>query len=130
MIHLPLCAISNSHCRNWQDWNLRLARRTAFNAAVNYYCRELGIGTHESTIPIVYADRDTQDILYGDGEDEYYDADYESDVRSQDQREEPKDAYRPTCLGFQPPSDKPMAGVRARKSRNKKAMLRTMGADG
>lgn len=45
--------------RTWQDWGLRLARKTAFHAAVQYYCRELGIVAYEAPIPIVYADPDT-----------------------------------------------------------------------
>ena len=41
-----------------------------------------------------------------------------------------RDGSKVTYLGFHPPSDKPLPGVRARRSRNKKAMLRAIGADG
>ena len=41
---------------NWQDWGLRNSRKTAFHAAVHYYCRQLGIVGCEAPIPIVYAD--------------------------------------------------------------------------
>jgi len=45
-----------SHNGNWQDWGLRNARKTAFAAAVNYYCRQLGISAVESPQPILYVD--------------------------------------------------------------------------
>ena len=45
---------------NWQDWGLRNSRKTAFHAAVHYYCRQLGIVGCEAPIPIVYADPETQ----------------------------------------------------------------------
>jgi len=45
--------------RNWQDWGLRQARKTAFHAAVQYYSRELGIIGWESPMPIVFADPKT-----------------------------------------------------------------------
>ena len=38
--------------RNWQDWGLHNARRTAFHAAVNYYCRQLGIFNYSPSQPI------------------------------------------------------------------------------
>ena len=44
---------------NWQDWNLRCTRKTAFHAAVQYYCRELGIIAYEAPLPVVYANPDT-----------------------------------------------------------------------
>ncbi|KAG6378412.1 Mechanosensitive ion channel-domain-containing protein [Boletus reticuloceps] len=40
--HLEL-TIAIPHNSTWQDWGLRNARRTAFHAAVQYYCRQLGI---------------------------------------------------------------------------------------
>ncbi len=121
--------------RNWQNWDLRLARRTTFSAATNYYCRMLGISTYESTLPIAYIDPDNpQDIVAYPGE-EYYDGDNESDLpSSHDQKEPapdvPKEIHRQTLLGFQPPSDKPMPGRRIRKAKSKKAAMRTVGADG
>ncbi|KAJ2930224.1 hypothetical protein H1R20_g6858, partial [Candolleomyces eurysporus] len=42
------------HNGNWQDWGLRNARRTAFHAAVQFYCRQLGITGYEAPLPIVF----------------------------------------------------------------------------
>lgn len=82
---------------------------------------------HESALPIAYADQNTYDINYYPGE-EYCDGDFESE---QMPIPEPiKENTRSMVLGFQPPSDRHLHGVRARKSRGKKAMLRAMGADG
>ncbi|KAJ6627437.1 hypothetical protein B0H10DRAFT_1779807 [Mycena sp. CBHHK59/15] len=44
------------HNGTWQDWGLRSARKTAFHAAVQHYCRELGIVCYNSPQPIVYGD--------------------------------------------------------------------------
>ncbi|KAJ7477111.1 Mechanosensitive ion channel-domain-containing protein [Mycena galericulata] len=44
------------HNGTWQDWSLRLARKTAFHAAVQYHCRELGIVCYNSPQPIVWGD--------------------------------------------------------------------------
>lgn len=48
--------IGIGHNGNWQDWGLRNSRKTAFHAAVHYYCRQLGIVGCEAPMPIVYAD--------------------------------------------------------------------------
>ncbi|KAA1466007.1 hypothetical protein DENSPDRAFT_766710 [Dentipellis sp. KUC8613] len=56
--HLEI-TIGIGHNGNWQDWGLRNARRTAFHAAVQYYCRQLGIVAHEAPMPIVWADERT-----------------------------------------------------------------------
>ena len=47
------------YIRNWQDWGLRNARKTAFHAAVQYYSRQLGIVGYEAPLPIVWADPKT-----------------------------------------------------------------------
>ncbi|KAJ7937414.1 hypothetical protein B0H13DRAFT_1945860 [Mycena leptocephala] len=44
------------HNGTWQDWSLRAARKTAFHAAVQYYCRELGIVCYASPQPIIWGD--------------------------------------------------------------------------
>lgn len=113
---------------------MRNARRTAFNAAVNYYCRQLGITAYEAPLPVHYADADTQDLMQP--EDGYMDDDYDNDAQSTQGLQPPADGqpqievHRPMTLGFQPPPDKPMPGIRARKSKSKKALLRAVGADG
>jgi len=50
---------SHIYIRNWQDWGLRNARKTAFHAAVQYYSRQLGIVGYEAPLPIVWADPKT-----------------------------------------------------------------------
>ncbi|KAJ7499303.1 Mechanosensitive ion channel-domain-containing protein [Mycena latifolia] len=42
------------HNGTWQDWGLRSARKTAFHAAVQHYCRELGIVCYASPQPVVW----------------------------------------------------------------------------
>ncbi|KAJ6543841.1 Mechanosensitive ion channel-domain-containing protein [Mycena capillaripes] len=44
------------HNGTWQDWGLRSARKTAFHAAVQYYCRELGIECYAAPQPIIWGD--------------------------------------------------------------------------
>ncbi|KAF9481972.1 hypothetical protein BDN70DRAFT_991464 [Pholiota conissans] len=46
--------IGIGHNGNWQDWGLHNTRRTAFHAAVHYYCRQLGIVGYEAPLPIAY----------------------------------------------------------------------------
>ena len=112
---------------------MRNARRTAFHAAVNYYCRQLDIVTYEVPRPIAYADPTTQDLIFSPGE-ELVDMGLQSGTASPppppSQPQHLKEVHRPTCLGFQPPPDTPVPGVRARKSKHKKAVLRATGADG
>ena len=78
-------------------------------------------------MPIAYADELSPDsILYNPSEEED-DLEYEGENMSQNEKEP---LAIPTCLGFHPPPDKPIPGLRPRKSRGQKAMLRTVGADG
>ncbi|EIN10820.1 hypothetical protein PUNSTDRAFT_65245 [Punctularia strigosozonata HHB-11173 SS5] len=50
--------IGIGHNGTWQDWGLRMARKTAFHAAVQHYCKQLGITCYDSAKPIVWADTD------------------------------------------------------------------------
>ena len=50
-------------CRTWQDWGLRNARKTAFHAAVNFYCKQLGITSVGSLQPITFPDAPWQSQL-------------------------------------------------------------------
>ncbi|KAI0080698.1 hypothetical protein K474DRAFT_1589318 [Panus rudis PR-1116 ss-1] len=127
--HLEL-TIGIAHNGNWQDWGLRCARKTAFHAAVNYYCRQLGIVAHEAPLPVAYADPETMDytpsspLPYDDDGEPYSPS---PEVHAADASGNQK---RQVMLGFTPPPDKPISGVRARKSKSKKSALRAMGADG
>ncbi|KAI0347502.1 hypothetical protein BDW22DRAFT_1322705 [Trametopsis cervina] len=132
MRHLE-CTIGIAHNGNWQDWGLRGARKTAFHAAVNYYCRQLGIVAYNSTLPVQYTQvPDLAEAQLPD-EETYVDTSFEPEegpvppAGVQMKRE----VRIPTRLGFQPPSEQPAPGVRARKSRHgKKAVVRSLGADG
>ncbi|OBZ76368.1 hypothetical protein A0H81_03665 [Grifola frondosa] len=103
-----------------RDWGLRNARKTAFHAAVNYYCRQLGIVAYQSPLPITYVGQEMMEVPAPTPVDE------EMEPSMEPEREQ----GRPVTLGFRPPADKLSRNVRVRKARSKKAMLRTMGADG
>ncbi|KAL4082014.1 Mechanosensitive ion channel-domain-containing protein [Scleroderma yunnanense] len=106
------------HNATWQDWGLRNTRRTAFHAAVHHYCRQLGIVYYESPMPIAYADVDTQ--LYTP----LPEASAEGDNMSAEIDVAPRN-----LMGFTPPH---MTGsdLKARKSRSRKAAMRTAAGDG
>jgi len=131
------------HNGTWQDWSLRLARKTAFSAAAQYFSRQLGIIAAESPIPIVYANRDTQvweypDLVVDDG----------SSVINMQQPNSPRSPKSPwapvhpsglahghgpgekvSWLGFEPPTNQPSA-LRARRAKSKKSVMRSQMGDG
>ncbi|CAE6475653.1 unnamed protein product [Rhizoctonia solani] len=41
------------HNGTWQDWGMRNARKTAFHAAAQFYCRQLGITCRNSLQPVL-----------------------------------------------------------------------------
>lgn len=108
---------------SYQDWGLRNARKTAFHAAVNFYCRQLGITATASDLPVQYTVQENFDVDYLSPM-----AEGDVDASSEVLREAPASKEKATFLGFQPPPDK-LVGVRARKSRSKKALM-SSGADG
>lgn len=121
----------------WQDWGLRCSRKTAFHAAVQYYCRQLGIVGYESAIPVVYADPDSQDYTpanlrdldntsatSGDAPNSPSGLSIPIGAPTQTQADA-ADQMKPT-LGFLPPPAVRSAHMRARKSLSKKAILRGM----
>jgi hypothetical protein len=143
------CTIGIGHNGNWQDWGLRMARRTAFHAAVNYYCNQLGIGLAETVVPVAWADAEGRVIDPA--------ADREREEREKEEEEEAaglgvtKDGMPPLsptftthgakaeedaeifepALGFAPPeSQRAEFRLRARKRKSKKAGLQALGADG
>ncbi|KAI0370172.1 hypothetical protein BV20DRAFT_944607 [Pilatotrama ljubarskyi] len=122
---------------NWQDWNLRLARKTAFHAAVNYYCRQLGITAYKSPMPIAIADQDTGEVLMPDtdltpgGEEDVDPLESPAQEPLDSQRDRGGEKEKTVWLGFQPPPEDGIpSGLRRRKPKSKKAILRTFGADG
>ncbi|KDQ28908.1 hypothetical protein PLEOSDRAFT_1075773 [Pleurotus ostreatus PC15] len=109
--------------RTWQDWGLRNARKTAFHAAVNYYCKQLGIVCHASPLPISFSDMHTG---AGDENGQYPDegASPAGGGRPAGEgREDESGKMKPT-LGFLPPESARTSYLRARKSKSKKAMMR------
>lgn len=135
------------HNGNWQDWGLRLARKTAFHAAAQYFCRQLGIIAAESPIPIVYAERDKQ--IWENPNFFPADVDDGSSVINMQQQpgspRSPKMPWTPahssglaaghgskekvSWLGFEPPTNQPSA-LRARRAKSKKSALRSHMGDG
>ncbi|KAF8450863.1 Mechanosensitive ion channel-domain-containing protein [Boletus edulis BED1] len=111
--HLEL-TIAIPHNSTWQDWGLRNARRTAFHAAVQYYCRQLGITARESPMPLVYLDSDTTPAVSG------------TDCHSRDCLTGGSDK---NFLGFTPPDRRGPQLLRARKSKGRNAALRGIGAN-
>ncbi|KAJ6567253.1 Mechanosensitive ion channel-domain-containing protein [Mycena vulgaris] len=110
------------HNGTWQDWGLRSARKTAFHAAVQHYCRELGIVCYAAPQPIVWGDPNLELPPYPltsptsptAGDDAGADADVEA---------EPAGKPTPT-LGFTPHMSSTL--FRAR-TRGKKAAMRAGG---
>lgn len=119
---------SNRTCftRNWQDWGLRNTRKTAFYAAANYYCRQLGIHCVKSTMPVVFVGAtDSQgempmsptSAVTGENEDV-------APLEAAEAKE-----LNP-MLGFLPPPEKRTALLRVRKRKGRKDAFKASGAEG
>jgi len=123
------CTIGIPHNSTWQDWGLRNMRRTAFHAAVQHYCRELGIIAYEAPMPVTYANPDTQQ--YDPGQEAVL-PDTASEIRSPVSARSPGAAPK-SFLGFTPPDQASRLNrhlTRVRKSKSSKAAVRGVGADG
>lgn len=113
---------------NWQDWGLRSERKTAFNIAVHYYCRLLGIVFHETPLPIAITDEHGRSASPSvvPSEDDISvplpDED-EATVPSVEQNCRESDFTKP-ILGFRPPASMRTSGLKARKSKSRKTALR------
>ncbi|OJA15633.1 hypothetical protein AZE42_04844 [Rhizopogon vesiculosus] len=104
----------------WQDWGLRNMRRTAFHAAVQHYCRDLGISAYEAPMPVTYANPDTQQY---DPAQEAVLPDTASEIRSPVSPRSPGAAPK-GFLGFTPPDQASRLNrhlTRVRKSKSSKA---------
>ena len=120
-------------CRTWQDWGLRCARKTAFHAAVQYYCHELGITAHETPIPVEWADTET--LRYNPDGDEPQSPGVVSMHSNEGPATDPNLVRKPSTanvLGFRTPGG--LKGstelTRVRKSKSRKKALRSLGAGG
>ncbi|KAF9500178.1 hypothetical protein BDN71DRAFT_1440755 [Pleurotus eryngii] len=139
--------IGIGHNGTWQDWGLRNARKTAFHAAVNYYCKQFGIVCHASPLPISFGDMQAGDgaqnegqypdesagaagggLAGGEGREEdsgvFETRGYKEAMGVPPSRaSESHEKMKPT-LGFLPPESARTSHLRARKSKSKKAMMR------
>ncbi|PIL36859.1 transporter [Ganoderma sinense ZZ0214-1] len=108
---------------NWQDWGLHNTRKTAFCAAVNYYCRQLGIVAYNSPIPLAYVHPETLEIVPDTAMDE------DAEVTDAEVSPTPDPDRKPaTVLGFTPPREDGIPnGMRRRKAKSRKAMARAFG---
>ena len=104
-------------------------RKTAFHAAVNYYCRQLGIVLYNTPIPLAFADRDTHEIITpGDEEVEPPESPLPPDRKDDGSSVHHKEKDRSTMLGFLPPREDGIpSGMRPRKAKSRKAMNRQFG---
>lgn len=126
--------VSDNDPRNWQDWGLRNTRKTAFHAAVQYYCTQLGITGHEAPLPIAYADPKTKTYsLEKQLLSPSSPADVEGNRSPQDRArresewQEIEGAARKMkpSLGFLPPlRNREKTLSRSRKSKSRKTVLR------
>lgn len=121
---------------------MRNARRTAFQAAVQYYCRQLGITGYEAPLPIVFQNVDPAQIadssaLAKDGESNLEvpptpGSPFDSlDEYRQSEEKAAADSVRQTSpmLGFRPPESVGLM-ARARKShRSRKERLAAANAE-
>ncbi|KAJ7755678.1 Mechanosensitive ion channel-domain-containing protein [Mycena maculata] len=113
------------HNGTWQDWGLRSARKTAFHAAVQHYCRELGLVCYQSPQPVIWNDANIElppypPVMSPTAASPDYDADAEAAAV------EP--AVKPTStLGFTPHVTTTVTRVR---TRGKKAAMLAAGGDG
>ncbi len=116
--------VSSVHLHCNRDWGLRNARRTAFHAAVNYYCRQLGIMSYNSPIPVAFTDEDTLAFTATPADEDVEPPESPMAPEHADRKESKR-----VVLGFQaPPEDGIPSGMRPRRSkRSKKAMLSTFG---
>jgi hypothetical protein len=114
-------------CRNWQDWGLRLARKSTFYAAATYYCRQLGITYSHSPMPLIWANRDGQSPDLNKSPS-MFSAQLDVDDAAGPDAIAPGSRDLKPMLGFLPPPERRDAHLlRARKSKGgKKAAMRAM----
>jgi len=115
------------HNSNWQDWGMRQNRKTVFHAAVNHYCKELGISWANSPQQILVTDpseRMPPAPSFFDGDDG---GDIDGQPISPAPPEQGATAPPKPSLFFLPPPDDEPSGLRARKTKKNKAIRGNMG---
>ncbi|KAG6918222.1 hypothetical protein DXG01_015815 [Tephrocybe rancida] len=118
-----------TNVRRSGDWDLRNKRKTAFHAAVNYYCRQLDITCFESPIPIVYADPETRTYAPPAPSPPRSPMVPEEPTSPLNVGEDPNEGQTKPTLGFLPPVATRSSHLRARRSKSRKAAMRGMAAD-
>ena len=109
---------------NWQDWALRGTRKTAFHAAVQYYCHQLGIIGYEAPLPVVYADPDTKTYKPTTSPNKNDLSPPISDPTPPHTRRRGMAQDKTPVLGFlPPPADHSSHLMRARKTKKRKAAV-------
>ena len=111
--------IAIPHNQNWQDWGARLNRKTAFHAAVNHYCREIGINWANSPQPIFITSYDSKNPPAADELEVGDDAgdDLSPNPVSPGGIDPAVPSNQPTMF-FTPPKDDTRAGLRRRRKGN------------
>ncbi|KAJ7124777.1 Mechanosensitive ion channel-domain-containing protein [Mycena crocata] len=118
------------HNGTWQDWGLRSARKTAFHAAVQHYCREIGIVCYAAPQPVVWGDPNLDLPAYQPPVDPTNptaaspdnDNEYEADAEGP-----PEPTGKPTpTLGFTPHMTSTLSRAR---TRGKKLAMRAGGGE-
>lgn len=108
------------HNQNWQDWGAALMRRTAFHAAAQHYCRELGISWANSPQPILITSPEskqpptTEELEVADDEGQELLSPGPTSEPPSGALRSPVPPSQPT-LFFVPPKDDRAAGLRKRK---------------
>lgn len=121
--------IGIGHNGNWQDWGLRLDRKTAFHAAVQYYCRRLGIIGYEAPLPITFGKSPDEQLDFPPSpmlpaEDDISLSVSDMDQQLASEQAEPEGDEVKLTLGFRPPASAKAARLKARKSKSRKTALR------
>ncbi|KDQ12033.1 hypothetical protein BOTBODRAFT_34893 [Botryobasidium botryosum FD-172 SS1] len=133
------CTIGIGHNGTWQDWGLRNARKTAFHAAVQFYCKQLGITCTNSPQQVMLMEKPVLPDTDAMEDDSLYDAGEGGTPASPVDPSEPvasdglhrrgtgaKEPPKP-LLGFLAPHSTGSKTLRARKTKSKKGMMREMG---
>jgi len=119
------------HNGNWQDWGLRNARKTAFIAAAQYFCRQLGITYQDSPLPVTLIDSNGQQLSLPGNVVPIEEPLSPGPMSpgNEEVEETKEDIVRPV-LGFYPPKGNRTMLTRMRKSKYKKGHLQAMAGGG
>ncbi|KAG8732237.1 hypothetical protein FRC12_019370 [Ceratobasidium sp. 428] len=111
------------HNGTWQDWGMRNARKTAFHAAAQFYCRQLGITCGNSPQPVLIQ-QSRPELEHHVRSDETIDGDL---ISPAEEIAGPGAAVpvKAAALGFVPPPEE-QNRLRQRKMKSRKGANRGM----